>query len=129
MTTRTSCPRAARALGSDPHTSARPPALANGATSALRKRILSGCTGWRSGGGAARPGARGTAVPEDYTMRTMPSETARSGRVARVLVGHAVWAGRADFGAAWIMAHRLATCSTTQRERSAVRTGTGTLAP
>src|SRR5579871_5150161 len=44
MTTRTSCPSAARALGSEPHTSARPPALAKGATSALRKRILSGCT-------------------------------------------------------------------------------------
>ena len=36
--------RAASALGSEPHTSARPPALANGATSALRKRILSAGT-------------------------------------------------------------------------------------
>src|SRR5258706_13424540 len=42
MTTRTSWPRARRALGSEPPTSPRPPVLAKGATSALRKRIFRG---------------------------------------------------------------------------------------
>src|SRR5208283_423030 len=43
MTTRMSCPRAASALGNEPHTSARPPVLTKGATSALRERIFRGC--------------------------------------------------------------------------------------
>src|SRR3970040_1113863 len=41
MTTRTSWPSARRALGSEPATSARPPFLAKGSTSALKQRILS----------------------------------------------------------------------------------------
>src|SRR5262249_46246840 len=41
MATRTSCPIALSALGSAPATSARPPTLAKGATSAARISILS----------------------------------------------------------------------------------------
>src|SRR4051795_10116186 len=43
--TRTSWPSWASALGREPQTSARPPVLANGATSELRKRILRAGTG------------------------------------------------------------------------------------
>src|SRR3989338_7349740 len=40
MMRRTSCPNRARALGSDPATSASPPVLANGETSDATKRIF-----------------------------------------------------------------------------------------